>query len=71
MKVIDLIKRLNELPQDAEIGTFNADDRYISTGVQIFNNQDSIYSCGEYIKIEEIENARKSNELKVCSFYIG
>lgn len=73
MKVIDLIKRLEELPKDAEIGTFDADNRYISNGVQIFDKEDSVYcDCDcDYIKIKDIESGRKSNELKICDYYIG
>lgn len=71
MKVEELIKRLSNLPPCAEIGTFNADDMYISNGVQIFSNQDSVYSSGMYVKIEDIENGRKSNEYKICDYYIG
>jgi len=71
MKVIDLIKRLEELPGDAEIGTFDADDRYISNGVQIFDKEDSVYCDCDYIKIKDIESGRKSNEYKICDFYIG
>ena len=71
MKIRDLVKRLEELPQDAEIGTFDADNRYISNGVQIFDNLDSVYSDGDYILIKEIENARRSNEFKICDYYIG
>lgn len=73
MKVIDLIKRLEKLPINATIGTFDADSRYISDGVQIFDKEDSVYchcDC-DYIKIKDIESGRKSNEYKICDFYIG
>ena len=72
MLVEDLIKKLEELPKGATVGMVNVDDVRLIETVEIKTNKDTVWdSIGEKITIEKIEKYRRSNESKICDFYIA
>lgn len=71
MLVIDLIKELEKLPNNATIGTININETKIINDVPIKTNQEMLYDQNhDRIKIERIEQMRTSNKDKICDFYI-
>lgn len=68
MKIKDLIKELEKLPDDATIGTFDENDSRISDCVYIYEKQDMVSSG---VTVSQIETGRISNAHKKCDFYIG
>jgi hypothetical protein len=71
MKVKELIKKLEELPEDATIGTFETDDMSVNDYVSIYNKTDKVFSYNRETSIREIEEARFSNQSRICDYYIG
>lgn len=71
MKVKDLIKKLQELPQDATIGIIDVYDYDISEYVFIYDDKDIIIDLYTDMTIKDIENRRKTNQSNICDFYIG
>jgi len=71
MLVEDLIKKLKELPKGSTIGMIDIDDVRLIEDVSIKTKNDTVYdSVGDEITIERIEKLRKSNETKICDYYI-
>ena len=71
MKVYELIKELEKLPQDATIGTFDEQDMSISDWVNIYNKTSKVFGISETKTIKQIEQARYSNESRICDYYVG
>ena len=70
MKVIDLIKMLQELPEDAEIGTVDTEQYTVKNTMDIYTRKDSVMGNCDYVGIDEIEDCRKSNKAYICDYYL-
>lgn len=75
MKIKELIKELEKLPQEATIGTFDLDNTYISGDVEIYKDKNEHFypdwALEKGVTIKKIEDSRKSNKGKECDYYIG
>lgn len=71
MKVKELIERLQNLPQDATIGSFDISDMRVFDFVSIYTNKNSIVDSYNGYTIEDLEQYRLSNASGICDYYIG
>lgn len=71
MEVKRLIEQLKKLPQNATIGSFDEQDMSINDNVTIYRKDSEVYGISETKMVKRIEEARYSNNSKICDYYIG
>lgn len=71
MLVKDLIEKLESLPKNSTIGMIDIYEYRLSKNICIVTNKDKIFDDrGCQVFVEDIRKERKSNENKVCDYYI-
>lgn len=71
MLVKDLIEKLESLPKNSTIGMIDIYEYRFSKNICIVTSKDKIFDDrGCEVFVEDIRKERKSNENKVCDYYI-